>query len=106
MNSAKTYHKILPEPIKPKDLPLDIKWLSGEGCGSWFHLTESKGNYLITRFSPEGKTECKGLFSLQEEQKFDSEKDFEITYLSHCSEVNVIQNKVNFKFKLVQKHDV
>lgn len=106
MSLKKVYHKILPEPKKPNFLPFDIKWLSGEGCGSWFHVIKSKDMYLITRFSPEGKIECKGLFNLEDESEFDSKNNFEITYLSHCSEVNVIQGNKKYKFILIEKYDV
>lgn len=106
MNSVKAYHKILPQPIKPDNLPFDIKWLSGEGCGSWFRIVESKGHYLITRFSPEGKKECRGLFSLEGMRSFSLKINFEMTYLSHCSEVNVIQNETKHTFILIEKYDV
>lgn len=100
------YHKILPQPAKPKILPPEAKWLSGEGCGSWFHILGYKENYIITRYSPEGKKECSGIFSLQNKSDFELHTDFEMAYLSHCSEVNVIQNEEKLKFVLIEKRDV
>ncbi len=101
-----TYHKIVPMPSKPANLPVDIKWLSGEGCGSWFHIEKDGNDYIIARYSPQGKKECAGSFSIQSLINFDLKKDFEMTYLSHCAEVNVIQNGKKYKFILIEKYDV
>lgn len=82
----------LSAPVRNPSIPEDAQWLSGEGAGSWFHI-ESKGSFFnIFRFSPEGNMECRGLFSIRNEQYLDMDSDYSITYLSHCNQVRIIQN--------------
>lgn len=102
MSQSEVFHKIVPCPQKPIHLPVNIHWLSGEGCGSWFHIEQNEGNYAISRFSPEGKLECKGLFNQVSGNSINTKEKYEFTYLSHCAEVNIIQNNSNLKFKLIQ----
>jgi len=84
---------ILPKPKLPKHLPDSIKWLAGEGAGSWFLIEmENDTLYNISRFSPEGKIECTGIF-YSEFSAFNLEKDFNISYPSHCATVSLIQEK-------------
>lgn len=102
MNQASMYHKIVPQ--KPKHLPMDIHWLSGEGCGSWFLIEGTLfKTFIISRFNPEGKLECKSLFNQVSGDPIDLKEKYEFIYLSHCAEVNIIQNSSNLKFKLIQK---
>jgi len=92
--------KILPPPPqKPRHLSDQIKWLSGEGAGSWFLIEKTKTNliYEITRFSPEGKTECKGTF--KSDNQIDLNEEFVIDYPSHCARVTLFQ----FEKKIVLK---
>lgn len=102
MNQAEVYHKIVPEPKKPQHL-CNAKWLSGEGCGSWFTIEKAEKGYLIARYNPEGKVECKGIFLQVTGSEIDLQAEFEFTYLSHCAEVNIIQHNINLKFKLISK---
>ncbi|MFT6716533.1 MAG: hypothetical protein ACJA0Q_001177 [Saprospiraceae bacterium] len=87
-------------PEKHKAIPRSAAWLSGEGAGSWFYIEQELLDFNITRFSPNGTEECKGLFKTK--QQFDLTQNFELTYLSHCAEVNVIQNKIKIKLTLHQ----
>lgn len=103
MNQPEVYHKIVPSPPKPNHLPSNIHWLSGEGCGSWFYLSKEEKDFLISRYSPEGKLECKGVFEQVSGNAIEINELFEFTYLSHCAEVNIIQYKQTLKFKLIQK---
>ena len=96
------YHKIVPEPIKPFGLPPNSKWLSGEGCGSWFNIENAGSNFVITRFSPEGSIECRGLFK-PVSGGFNIMISFDMAYLSHCAEINLLQNGMRFKFLLIEK---
>ena len=103
MNQSVVFHKVVPCPKKPIHLPVNIHWLSGEGCGSWFYIKQSGTNYIISRYSPEGKLECKGLFEQVKGSNIKLSDEFEFTYLSHCAEVNIIQQSMNLKFKLKNK---
>lgn len=103
MKKHKLPPKILQEPEKPPHLPDQIHWLSGEGAGSWFHIIKKEKNYLITRFDPKGKLECMGLFKQEEGKRLRLNENYSITYLSHCSMVNIIQNHEKLKFNLLEK---
>ncbi len=93
----------MPAPARPSHLPSDIHWLSGEGCGSWFHIQLSDDWFAISRFSPEGKFECAGLFEQISGDPINLEVDFAFTYLSHCAEVNIIQKDQQMKFKQARR---
>ena len=92
--------------LKPPPLPaIEVKlyWLSGEGCGSWFRIEKLGKNYVVCRLDPGGKPECKGLFRQVAGQPINIADELEFTYLSHCAEVNIIQNDQVLKFELVKK---
>ncbi len=80
----------LAKPILPTNLPTTAQWLAGEGVGSWFVFEFNGQEYFISRFSVDGKLECTGSFVCQQ-NNFDHSKPFEITYLSHCQQVSIIQ---------------
>ena len=104
MSQVQVYHKILPSPKKPEQLSTNAKWLSGEGCGSWFTIELRESNFLISRYSPEGKLECSGIFQQVSGEAINFNIDYKFTYLSHCAEVNIIQNENQLKFKLISKN--
>jgi len=99
--------QILPRPDKlPAHLPETVKWLSGEGAGSWFTI-EATGNHLryqITRFSPTGMIECKDMF--QSDKVIYLNRQYELTYPSHCSKVTVIQGKEIICFYRIQNERI
>lgn len=101
MNPTTVSPKILPSPLKPTHLPPNIHWLSGEGCGSWFHFEQNDIGFVISRYSPEGKLECAGVFNQVSGLAFQINERFDFTYLSHCAEVNIIQNNQILKFKRI-----
>lgn len=92
---------VLAQPKRPSHLPLIAKWLSGEGAGSWFVIEgrEDKSIYKITRFSPEGKVECEGIFTA--DKRVNLKKYFEITYPAHCKIVNIVQDMDRVRFKKI-----
>ncbi len=84
---------ILPEPRLPKHVPDKVKWLAGEGAGSWFLIeNDNENHYKITRYSPEGKIECEGLF-YSKSRNLDLDRGFKISYPSHCATVTLVQDK-------------
>ena len=99
----KQLHTTLFEPDKPVNVSPQAQWLSGEGAGSWFLIEKENEEYVITRFSPAGKTECKGKFILQTGNDFNIQTHYKFTYISHCSKVNIIQNEIKYQFKLKEK---
>lgn len=90
----------LPQPKKATNIPHDAQWLSGEGAGSWFSIKQSDLSYDIQRFSPDGKLECEGKFKNTSDTIFDIHTDFEITHLSHCQQVTVIQDQKKIRLIL------
>lgn len=103
MKQEEVYYKVLPSPPKPDHLFVEAKWLSGEGCGSWFNMEENEGKYLVSRFNSEGKLECRGTFKQVLGRKINLKKEFEFTYMSHCAEITIIQANQMLSFKLVRK---
>lgn len=82
---------------KPKNISEKAQLISGVGASSWFSINAEGNLYRIERFSPEGKLECSRLFSV-EPSSFDIKSEYEFTYLSHCKECTIIQNKLVYKF--------
>lgn len=89
---------VLEAPSKPKNIPQDSQWLSGEGAGSWFSIALENDDYLIYRFSPEGKIECSGKFELVGNSLFQLNNQYQFTYLSHCAQIKIIQNNIIYTF--------
>ena len=87
----------LAQPQRHYGISENAQWLSGEGAGSWFDISLIDNNYQITRYSPDGDVECKSLFKTKE--GFDIDQPFEFIHLSHCSEVNVLQQEKQYKFE-------
>jgi len=65
-------------------------WLSGEGAGSWF-VFGAEGTLLeVTRYSPQGVIECKGLYENQHTSDFLKDMgSLFITYPSNCRMVSI-----------------
>ena len=100
--SSRYLKTTLKAPEKPTHLPKESQWLAGEGAGSWFHMTTTKNKlfFKISRFSPEGKLECEGIFYQDHHfNKFDFGISFSFTHLSHCEEVSILQKNDLLKFK-------
>lgn len=103
MQQFKTHSNILSAPLRPVNLPEDAYWLSGEGCGSWFMITQCPNHFNISRYSPNGELECEGEFRQVDGVAIDLKTSYQFTYLSHCAEVNIIQNNYRLTFKAIPK---
>ncbi len=82
----------LAEPNKPKHIPVQSQWLSGEGAGSFFHIEQHGNHYLMQRFGPEGEIECSGEFEIIGDTYLDVHTKFTIDYPSHCDILSLHQN--------------
>jgi hypothetical protein len=94
-------YSTLPAPAKHQNIPESAQWLSGEGAGSWFDLQKDDTDFIMNRYSADGKLECTGRFnSLQKETNtlllFDFLQPFRFSYTSHCKQITLIQNNQNF----------
>lgn len=95
---------ILP-PEKHENVPVKAKWLSGQGEGTWFCITKEsclkENEFRVRRISPQGNLDCDRIFELKETPHFNLENEWDITHISHCATVRVIQNDevftLNFK---------
>lgn len=88
------------EPIKPKTIPEDAQWISGQGIGCWFHISAEdaeKGLYRIQRFTPEGDRDCDRVLELLEGD-FDINSTFHFVHVSHCSRCKIMQDGKVFLF--------
>ncbi len=84
---------------RPGNINPNARWLSGEGAGSWFEIISHTNKlFEITRFNPEGIPECASFFECLSDEVFYPEKPYSIVHLSHCKEVNVIQENKRFVF--------
>lgn len=81
----------------PKNIAKEAQLIGGVGASSWFTIQKEKELYRIERFSLEGKLECSSIFKVIP-NSFDVNSPYKFTYLSHCKECTIIQNKITFKF--------
>jgi hypothetical protein len=88
----------LSAPEMAQGIPESSQWLAGEGAGSWFNIELAGKEYRITRYSPEGKIECSGLFNKELETGFNINAAFEFVHLSHCKSVTIKQMDQILKF--------
>lgn len=86
-------HSTLIAPQKAKNIPAGSQWLSGEGAGSWFHLEPAGQEFKVTRYNPDGRTECSGLFRIANRVNFDMGSPYRFVHLSHCKTITLEQQK-------------
>jgi len=79
-------------PNRPNNISKTAQWLAGEGAGSWFEIIKKLKDscYSISRFSVIGNLECSSIFITKE--NFNIEREYTITYPSHCAKVSILQN--------------
>jgi hypothetical protein len=89
----------LPKPDRHHDIPDGAQWLSGEGAGSWFVCSVENTLLQVTRYSPQGAIECKGLFENQNALEILKGVDaFTITHPSNCAQVCIRLNNSEWQF--------
>ena len=81
----------------PSNISEKAQLIEGVGASSWFTIVSEKDSYRIERFSLEGELECSRLFEAKP-NIFNINFPYEFTYISHCKECTIIQNKQTFKF--------
>lgn len=97
--------RVLPPPPRPLSVPKESRWLSGEGAGSWFLIQKERNNYTILRYDEQGKQEYVGLYQLAGNEHFAPDRPFDLLYLTHFQQVNVLQNQQHIRMTLVQDHE-
>ncbi len=94
--------RTLPQPSRPENIPESAQWLSGEGSGSWFSISQLETTrYTIIRFGPNGEMECKGEFNVCNNLTFDISQPFRFEHLSHCRKIKVRQ-----KTQIIELHRI
>lgn len=91
--------EILSAPSIPNHLDENVKWLSGEGAGSWFLIESVDEIYEVSRYSPAGELECTSSYSSLESINLTDE--YSITYPSHCAVITVVQNDKLISLKAI-----
>ena len=81
----------------PKNISQKAQLIEGTGASSWFTISVEKDHYRIERFSLEGELECSRIFEVKP-NIFDINLAYKFTYISHCKQCTIIQNKLTFKF--------
>lgn len=91
-------------PEKPKNLPKNAQWLSGQGAGTWFTIEEEGHNqYRIKRFTPTGEIDCNRIFQLEDNSThFDIEESYQFTHVSHCAKCRIEQRGIVFTFHYIE----
>ncbi|MEX0986092.1 MAG: DUF6695 family protein [Bacteroidales bacterium] len=77
----------MPQPGRGPGIPENAQWLSGEGAGSWFFFNTDQGTLNVTRYSPDGKVECNGVFEGTGIGHITSGDQFTVDYPSDCNKV-------------------
>ncbi|MDF1570615.1 MAG: hypothetical protein P1P82_03250 [Bacteroidales bacterium] len=97
----------LPVPVRHPDIPGDAQWLSGEGAGSWFSLRFRDVFLIVTRYAPDGKEECKGMYQetvggggkMNSSLLRQNKAGYLLDYPSNCKEVTLIHQGVRLRFE-------
>lgn len=88
----------LNRPKQHSKIPDSAQWLSGEGAGSWYTFNNIDKSIEVTRYSPEGNTECFGLFKAVDNYEMPDVSQLKITYPSNCAEVSLKSNNSIYRF--------
>ena len=83
------FHGVLPEPNRPRHIPLSAQWVAGEGAGSWYSIVPNDEFFIVTRYGPDGTSQCSVLMQEMTTSDWNYSDSFQITYPSHCAEVNI-----------------
>ena len=82
---------------KPQKISNKAQIIEGIGASSWFTIVKEKNYFRIERFSIKGEKECSNRFKVKPDG-FEIHKPYRFTYLSHCQECTITQEKKTYKF--------
>lgn len=91
----------LKPPIRQPNIPKNAQWLGGEGAGSWFVFDLKFSHIKVTRFSPDGVTECSGYYKNKYGQVVLPDNRYRITYPSNCQVISLTSNRQYLQFDRV-----
>ncbi len=94
------------QPKRHPNVPKSAQWLSGEGAGSWFHITQVKKDYVISRYNETGTLEFETRYNLKRNVLFDINKEYKFIHLSHYNKVNIEQSENIFEFDRISESNV
>jgi hypothetical protein len=97
----KSLRSTIEVPIKDGKIPDDAQWLGGEGAGSWFSLEPENSQLKITRYAPDGKVECTGIYENLHTPVNFSNHHFLITYPSNCKVISLKNQDKVWQFERV-----
>ena len=87
-------------PNRHANIPTNSHFLGGVGAGAWFFLSIEDEVYRIKRYSPKGEETCNRLFRTS--QSFDINKEYTITYPSHCAKCTIQQGDISITFVAIE----
>jgi len=93
----------LPQPERHSDIPGNAQWLSGEGVGSWFAISQKENHLSVTRLSPDGKIECTGLYELNSNKEIMMRRDAKIIHPSNCQLITIQNGSKQLTFEKSHK---
>jgi len=88
----------LPQPEIHPSIPKGAKWLSGEGCGSWFVLKLKGGILKADRYSPSGILECTANYKYEKPVDFSLTDDVQLSYPSTCKSIKLLVQNTEYQF--------
>jgi hypothetical protein len=97
--NTKSLRSTLEPPARNNKIPENAQWLGGEGAGSWFDLKAQNRQLMVTRYSPDGKVECTGLYKNQNNQGILPDNSFRVTYPSNCKVISLASNDRLIQFE-------
>lgn len=98
--TAEVLKSTAPAPVKIESVPKGVRWLSGEGYGSWYDIQPNGSTISVSRYSPKGLLEFKAEYVPEFDVKI-LNKDYELSYLSHFKEINIVQNGKKYTLRNV-----
>ena len=94
-------------PIKPAHIPQHVKWLLGQGAGTWFCIDLAEEQYRIRRYTPIGELDCDRFFEIVKDGTiFDITASYEFVHISHCAKCRIQQNDHTFIFNYIKKDNL
>jgi len=93
-------------PEKPKNIPSNSQWISGQGGGVWFSIspTNIAQHFNIKRYTPKGELDCDRIFEIEKNNtNFDIQRTYKFIHISHCSKCRIRQDEVIYIFNYLEQ---
>lgn len=95
------------EPVDNNTRQGHSQWLSGIAAGAWFELYTIDADfaeYRFRRISPYGNVDVDGIYSANNIEDFDIDKDYRFVQYSNCLYFHVEQNNTKYRFDYLRDY--